>query len=87
MRILAAHDAEGNIHHVVISTEDAPLGTVTTETDRGLLVTEVEIPEMLSKLDLGDPEGSGRQLDEVLQQLQNFRVELKAKGKLIRKGS
>jgi hypothetical protein len=87
MRILAAHDAQGNIHHVVISPEDAPHATVTTETDPGLLVTEVEVPEVLSKLDLVDPEASGRQLDEVLQQLQEFRVEVKAKGKLVRKDS
>ena len=86
MRILAAHDAEGNIHHVVISTADAPPATVTTETDPGLF-TEVEIPDMLSKLDLSDLESSGRQLDKILQQLQDFRVELKAKGKLIRKGA
>ena len=56
MRILAAHDAEGNVHHVVISTADAPPATVTTETDPGLLVTEAEIPDMLSKLDLSDLE-------------------------------
>ena len=87
MRILAAHDAEGNVHHVVISTADAPPATVTTETDPGLLVTEVEIPDMLSKLDLSDLESSGRQLDKILQQLQDFQVELKAKGKLIRKGA
>ena len=87
MRILAAHDDEGNIHHVVISTSDAPPATVTTETGTGLLVTEVEIPDMLSKLDLSDRESGGPQLDKVLQQLQDFRVELKTKGKLIRKGA
>ena len=48
---------------------------------------EVEIPDMLSKLDVSDLESSGRQLDKILQQLQDFRVELKVKGKLIRKGA
>ena len=60
---------------------------MTTETGTGLLVTEVEIPDMLSKLDLSDRERGGPQLDKVLQQLQDFRVELKTKGKLIRKGA
>ena len=64
-----------------------PAATVTTETGTGLLVTEVEIPDMLSKLDLSDRESGGPQLDKVLQQLQDFRVELKTKGKLIRKGA
>lgn len=60
---------------------------MTTETGTGLLVTEVEIPDMLSKLDLSDRESGGPQLDKVLQQLQDFGVELKTKGKLIRKGA
>ena len=85
MRILVAHDAEGNIQHLVISPEDAPLATVTTETDPGLLVTEVEVPEMLSKLDLDEPEASDQQLNEVLQQLQEFRVDVKGQRKLLRK--
>ena len=42
---------------------------------------------MLSKLDLSDRESGGPQLDKVLQQLQDFGVELKTKGKLIRKGA
>ena len=32
-----------------------------TETGTGLLVTEVEIPDMLSKLDLSDRESGGRE--------------------------
>jgi hypothetical protein len=83
MRILTAHDAQGNIHHVVVSPADAPLATVTTET--GLLVTEVEVPEMLSGLDRSDPEDSRQQLAEVLQHLQDFRVEVGVEAKLIRK--
>jgi hypothetical protein len=86
MRMIAAHDEQGNIHHVVISPEDAPLATVTTETAPGLLVTEVEVPEMIAKLDPSDPEAGGQQLDQVLEQLQEFRVEVD-KGKLVQKGS
>jgi hypothetical protein len=81
MRILAAHDAEGNIHHLVVSPADAPLATVTSET--GLLVTEVEAPEVVSGLDLSGP-GSREELDKVLEYLRDFRVEV-GKGKLQRK--
>jgi hypothetical protein len=82
MRILTAHDAEGNIHHVVVSPADAPPATVTTET--GLLVAEVEAPEGISKLDTSDPERSRQQLAKVLQHLQDFRVDVGTKAKLVR---
>ena len=85
MRILAAHDAEGNIYQVVVSPPGAPPATVTTEP--GLLITEIEAPEMMSGLDLSDPERSNQQLSEVLQHLHDFRVEVGAKAKLIRKKS
>jgi hypothetical protein len=85
MRILAAHDEQGNIKQIVISPADAPLGTVTAET--GLLVTEVEAPEALSGVDLSDPERSRRQLAEVFEHLQDFRIEGEAKAKLIRNDS
>jgi hypothetical protein len=85
MRIFVAHDVEGNIHQIVVSPPDAPLATVTTEP--GLLMTEIEAPEMMSGLDLSDPERSGQQLSEVLQHLQHFQVEVGAKAKLIRKKS
>jgi len=81
MRIIAAHDAEGNIHHLVVSPADAPPAIVTTET--GLLVTEVEAPEAVFGLDLSD-QGSGEELGKVLQDLQDFRVEV-GKVKLLRK--
>jgi hypothetical protein len=58
-----------------------PPATVTT-TKTGLLVTEVEAPEVISGL--SDPKGSQRQLGEVLQYLQDFRVEV-GKAKLVRK--
>jgi hypothetical protein len=82
MRIFAAHDVEGNIHQIVVSPPDAPLATVTTEP--GLLMTEIEAPEMMSGLDFSDPERSSQQLSEILQ---HFRVEVGAKVKLIRKKS
>jgi hypothetical protein len=82
MRILAAHDAAGNIHEVVLSPADAPLVTVTTQT--GLLVTEVEAPEGISMLDLSHPERGRRQLEKVSRQLQEFRVEV-GKATLVRK--
>jgi hypothetical protein len=85
MRILAAHDAEGNIYQVVVSPPGAPPATVTTEP--GLLITEIEAPEMMSGLDLSDSERSNQQLSEVLQHLYDFRVEVGAKAKLIRKKS
>jgi len=85
MRILAAHDVEGNIHQLVVSPPDAPPATVATEP--GLLITEIEIPDAMSGLDLSDPERSGQQLSEVFQHPHDFRVEVGAKAKLIRKKS
>ena len=82
MMVLAGHDVEGNIHYVVVSPADAPPATVTT--GASLLVTEVEAPEGLESL--GDPKGSKRQLQKVLQYLQDFRVEV-GKAKLVRKKS
>jgi hypothetical protein len=82
MRIFAAHDAEGNILQIVVSPPDAPLATVTTEP--GLLMTEIEVPATMSRLDLSDPERSSQQFSEILQ---HFKVEVGAKAKLIRKKS
>jgi hypothetical protein len=83
MKILAAHDAEGNIHQVVVSPPDAPPAIVATE--MGLLITEVEVPEALSGLDKSDPEHSAEQLSKIFQALQNFRVEVGTKARLMRK--
>ena len=85
MRILAAHDTQGNIQHIVVSPADSPLATVTAES--ALLVTEVEVPEELTGLDLSDPEASHGRLAEVLLHLQEFRIEGEVKAKLIRKSS
>jgi hypothetical protein len=85
MRILAAHDTQGNIQHIVASPADSPLATVTAES--ALLVTEVEVPEELIGLDLSDPEESHGRLAEVLLHLQEFQIEGEVKAKLIRKSS
>jgi hypothetical protein len=83
MRIIAAYDAEGNIHHVVVSPADAPLATVTTES--GLLMTEVEPPEVIAGLDLNDAKASPRRLAKFMEQLKDLRVEAEGKGKLVRR--
>jgi hypothetical protein len=71
---------QSNIHRVVVSPVDSPLGGVRAEP--GLLVTEVEAPE-IARSDLRDPE-SQQQLAEMLE---HFRVEPKAEAKLVRKTS
>jgi hypothetical protein len=68
---------------LVVSPADAPHATVTT-TETGLLVTEVEAAQVISGL--SDAKHSQRQLGEVLQYLQDFRVEV-GKAKLVRKQS
>ena len=83
MKILTAHDVQGNIHHVVVSPADAPVASVTTEA-AGLLVSEVEVPEVISGVNLSDPEDR-QQLAKVVLHLQDFRVEVGAKAKLVRK--
>ena len=85
MRIHAAHDTQGGIQHIVVCPADSPCPTVTEET--GLLVTEVEVPEELTGLDLSDPEASHGRLAEVLQHLQDFRIEGEVKAKLVRRTS
>jgi len=86
MRILAAHDAEGNIQHIVVSPADSPLATVMAE--NGLLVTEVEAPDEFSGLDLrSDPDESRKRLAEVLQHPQDFKIEGQGKAELVRKNS
>jgi hypothetical protein len=79
MRILAMHDAEGNVQRIEVSPEDAPPGGVTP--DPGLLLTEVEAPD-ISRLDLSDP-ASHQQIAEMLE---HYRVEAEGGGaRLVRK--
>jgi hypothetical protein len=85
VRIHAAHDAQGSVQHIVICPPDAPCATVTAQT--GLFVSEIEPPEAISGVDLSDPEGSRRQLAEVLQHLEGFRVEVEAEARLVRRSS
>ena len=79
MKILAMHDVQGNIRSIAVSPADSPPAQLRAEL--GLLVTEVEAPE-ISEIDLHDPE-SFRRLDEVLKQ---FRV-AKTEVRLMRKDS
>ena len=80
MRMLAAHDAEGNIYQVVVSPPDAPPATAATQP--GLLITEVVVPETIRGLDLSDPEQAAQQLSRFVQE---FRVEPGTKARLIPK--
>jgi hypothetical protein len=75
MRILAIHDEQGNIRHIVVSPAGAPLATAVAEP--GLLVTEVERPEETAGLDLSVPESRQR----LIEALENMRVEMKAEAK------
>ena len=81
MKVLAAHDADGNVQYIVVSPEGAPTATVATEST--LFVTEVDAADVMPGLD--DREHSDRRVAEVMQQLQQFRVELKGRAKLVRK--
>lgn len=76
MKILAVHDAQGNITAVVVRPEGAPMG-VTAEP--GQLATEVDAPDV--KIDPADP-GSYQRLIEMLQE---FRVEVKTEGRLVKR--
>jgi hypothetical protein len=75
MRILAIHDAQGNIYHTVVSPPDSP--PVAFAGEPGLSVTEVEAPE------LGDPMDR-QQIEEVRER---WRVEVKPEAKLVRRTS
>jgi hypothetical protein len=73
MKILAIHDAEGNIVASVIRPEDAPPASVAV--GPGRMTTEVEAREV--KIDpLDEHEESYKRLIEVMQ---NSRVEVEAK--------
>ncbi len=77
MKVLAIHDAQGNIAALVVGPPSSPPAVVAAEP--GQLVTEVEAPEV--KVERTDPE-SYQRLVEVIE---NFRLELKAPGRLVRK--
>jgi hypothetical protein len=75
MRILAIHDAQGNIYHIVMRPSDSP--PVAFAGEPGLSVTEVEAPE------ISDPRDR-QQIEEVLER---WRVEVKPEAKLVRRTS
>ena len=87
MRLLATHDRFGNITGLVTCPMNSPSASVVPEI--GQFVTEVEVPEgTLDSSGYADslsatpnPE-SERWLAEVLEQ---FRIEVKSEGKLVKK--
>jgi hypothetical protein len=80
MRFTAVHDRHGNIAALTASPPDAPPATLVTDA-AGELVTEVEVPEEI--IDLTEPENEQR----VVEVMQDFRVEVKTEGRLVRKSS
>jgi len=79
MKLLAVHDAKGNIARIMVCPPSAP--PAATAAGPGYFVTEVEAPD--PKIDAADPESYQR----LTQVLKNFRVEVKTEGKLVRKDS
>jgi hypothetical protein len=77
MKLLGIHDAKGNIARIVVCPPNAPAGA--TAAEPGQFVTEIEAPGV--EVDPGDPANYQR-LKEVLE---NFQVEVKTEGKLVRK--
>lgn len=77
MRLLAIHDAQGNIARLVVRPPDSPPAAV--KAGPGQFVTEIDAPEVT--VDLADPD-SHQRLVEVLE---HFRVEVKVEGRLVRK--
>ena len=76
MKVLAIHDAQGNIDTIIVRPGDAPMGATVSP---GQMVTEVEVADV--KIDPADP-GSYQRLIEMLQE---FRVEVKTEARLVRK--
>jgi hypothetical protein len=84
MPILAISDVQGNIQQIVVSPADAPFATVTAETGPSV-TSEIEVSGFLSEVDLSNLEGSLRQVSELTQHLQDFRIEVGVKARLIQK--
>ena len=77
MKILAIHDAKGNIAASIVLPANAPPGAVAV--DPGQVMTEVEVREL--KIDPLD----GQNYQRLVEVIQNFRVEVKTEAKLVRK--
>jgi len=76
MKILAIHDAHGNITASVVLPENAPPGAVAAEP--GQMMTEVEAEVRIDPLD-------GENYQRLIEVIQNFRVDVKTEAKLVRK--
>lgn len=76
MKVLAIHDAKGNIDAVIVRPGDAPMGATAAP---GQMVTEVEVPDV--KIDPADPRSYQRLID----MLREFRVEVKTVARLVKK--
>ena len=77
MRILAAHDALGNVRRLIVSPDDSPAAGLVPPP--GLSLAELEASEL--HIDLGSPES----LDRLGQELIHFRIDLERGARLIRK--
>jgi len=77
MKILAIHDAQGNITASVVHPPDAPPAAVGSE--GGQMMTEVEVREV--RIDPLD----GQNYQGLIEVMQNFRVEVKTEAKLVSK--
>ncbi len=77
MKLLAIHDAKGNISRIVVCPPNAP--PAATAVGPGHFVTEVEALDV--KIDPADPSSYQR----LTQVLENSQVEVKTEGKLVRK--
>jgi hypothetical protein len=67
MRLLAIHDADGNIARFVMNPSDGPRAVVAAQV--GEFVTEIEAPDL--EFDAEDP----RSLHRVLELMDRYRVE------------
>jgi len=77
MKVLAIHDAKGDIARIVVCPPNSP--PAGTAVGAGYLATEVEAPDL--KINAADPQSYQR----VAQVLKKLKVEVKPAGKLVKK--
>ncbi|MDB5066426.1 MAG: hypothetical protein JWM18_2860 [Chloroflexi bacterium] len=81
MKVLAVHDAKGNISGFVVHPVDGPPGAVTVRP--GEQMTEVELPPEVNLDLIGDDDS----LERLVGVLHAFRIEMMARTGLLRKDS
>ena len=79
MKVLAIHDATGNIERVLVHPSNGPPGSVTPPPGR--FATEVEVAGL--KDDPVDP----KNYERLMETLRNYRVEAKTAAKLVKKSA